>query len=368
VEFKIKKPVFSSALHKCGSTVSRRDAVPVLKNFLIQADEREVRIVGTDLELGLVARILVVDVQEQGRITVPAEKLLPIVDEAEDGDVTFKVTDGAIIEIKAGPTEWQVHGTAADDYPEVPIYDQDQSTPLNREAFLAAVRRVRKAASDDEQRLNLMMLRFRDGKVFAADGHRLHVATLPNHELDMSLPVLAVNELIRLLERSEAENAFIQITNNHLLFKIGNEVFSSGKLQAEFPDVEKAILAPTEKNNDTFKVDRTALLSAVRRVKITSDDKTHAVNLILGETEVQLSSADETGNTATEKVSAKWTGEKDRVLGLNYEYLEDLLNAFEESTIEFKLGDDAKHRKAPVRVDGEGLTAVVLPLRVDAPA
>lgn len=367
MQFIIKKPVFSSALHKCGSTVSRRDAVPVLKNFLIQADEDEIRIVGTDLELGLVARIQVVDVKETGRITAPATKLLSIVDEAVDGDIHFSVGEGDLIDISAGPTQWKIHGMSAEDYPEVPKFDPAQALSINRERYLASIRRVRKAASEDEQRLNLMMLRFIDGKVYASDGHRAHVADSPDPSLDMSLPSLAVNELIRLMERSETENIFIQVTPNHLLFKIGNEVFSSGRLQAEFPDVQKAIISPTDTNKDVFRVDRQTLLSAVKRVKITADEKTLAVSLNIDGMGATLTSADESGNQSAEKIPGNWEGTEDsRIVGLNHMYLKDALEAFEEKTLEFKFGEDKKHRKSAIRVDGEGLTVILLPLRLDA--
>jgi len=368
VQFLINKAVFQSALKKCGSTVSRRDAIPVLQNFLIQADETEVRIVGTDLELGLVARILVVDVKEQGKITVPADKLQSMVNEAEDGDVDFTVVDGTDIELKAGPTVWHIKGMSSDDYPDVPVYDSKEALDIKREPLLSAIRRVQRAASDDEQRLQLMMLRFMNGKVYASDGHRLHIADIPSEELDMSLPKLAVNELIALLDRSEAAKISVQITENQLLFKIGNEVFSSGKLQADFPDVEKMIVKPTDQNEQELKVDRQSLLTALRRVRITADEKTQAVILdVNGSGKAVLSASDETGNDATETIDAAWNGEEERSVGFNHRYLEDLLNSHDPvKSITFMLAPDTKHRKAPIKVESEGLTTIVLPLRVDA--
>lgn len=367
MQFLINKAVFQSALKKCAGTVSRRDAVPVLQNFLIQADPDEVRIVGTDLELGLVAKILIVDIQETGKITVPADKLLSIVNEAADGDISFTVHEGDEVKVTAGPTEWNIKGMNADDFPDVPSYDHALALSLNRAALLSAVKRVQRAASDDEQRLQLMMLRFTGGKVYASDGHRLHIASIPSEELDMSLPKLAVNELIALLDRSEAEAINIQITDSHLLFKIGNEVFSSGKLHAEFPDVEKLIVQPTESNNQLLGVDRSSLLSALKRVRITSDEKTQAVKVELnGDGKALLASSDETGNTAQETIDVSWNGSP-RSVGFNHKYLEDLLNAHDpEKSIEFRLAEDAKHRKAPIRVDSEGLTTIVLPLRTEA--
>lgn len=366
MQFLINKAVFQSALKKCAGTVSRRDAVPVLQNFLLQADEKEVRIVGTDLELGLVAKIVVVDIADTGKITVPADKLLSIVNEAEDGDINFSVGEADEVKVTAGPTEWNIKGMNADDFPDVPSYDQSLALSINRAGLLSAIKRVQRAASDDEQRLQLMMLRFMNGKVFASDGHRLHIAAIPNEELDMSLPKLAVNELTALLDRSEAENISIQITDSHLLFKIGNEVFSSGKLQADFPDVEKHILQPTENNDQVLRVDRQSLLSALKRVRITSDEKTQAVKVELnGNGKAILASSDESGNKAQETIDVSWEG-PNRSVGFNHKYLEDLLNAHDpEKSLEFRMADDVKHRKAPIRVDSEGLTTIVLPLRTE---
>ncbi len=57
MKFTIKKAAFLTALEKAGATISAKDNDPLLKTFNIEADEDQVRILSTDMELGSIAKI-----------------------------------------------------------------------------------------------------------------------------------------------------------------------------------------------------------------------------------------------------------------------------------------------------------------------
>ena len=60
-----------TALQSVVGVVERRQTLPVLANFLLEAREDELIVTGTDLEMELVARATVQNLAP-GRVTVPA--------------------------------------------------------------------------------------------------------------------------------------------------------------------------------------------------------------------------------------------------------------------------------------------------------
>ncbi len=172
MRFSIKKAAFHNALEKASATVSSKDNEPLLKSFNIEADSDELRILSTDLTLGSIAKIRVVDIQDTGAICAPAAKLLSIVRSSEDGDITFEVQDNQAM-VNAGRANWQLNILQPEDYPEVPTLDPEKAEEVNRESLLAAIQKVRYAASTEQVRANLMLIAFNGSRVATSDGSRL---------------------------------------------------------------------------------------------------------------------------------------------------------------------------------------------------
>ena len=58
--------------------IERRHTLPISSNVLLEVTEQQLALTGTDLEVELVATTDAVQVQQVGRVTVPAKKLLDI--------------------------------------------------------------------------------------------------------------------------------------------------------------------------------------------------------------------------------------------------------------------------------------------------
>src|SRR5690625_7550766 len=74
MKFSIPRETLLAPISQVVSVVERRQTLPVLANFLIEAVDEGLRITGTDMEVELVARAPA-DVKEKGAITVPARKI-----------------------------------------------------------------------------------------------------------------------------------------------------------------------------------------------------------------------------------------------------------------------------------------------------
>jgi hypothetical protein len=78
MRFTLQREAFLKPLAQVVNVVERRQTLPVLANFLVQVQNGQLSLTGTDLEVEMVSRIAVEDAQD-GETTIPARKLFEII-------------------------------------------------------------------------------------------------------------------------------------------------------------------------------------------------------------------------------------------------------------------------------------------------
>jgi DNA polymerase-3 subunit beta len=356
--FSIKKYVLQLMLDRVYPVVPTRDPMEVLKCFQIEVRHPDqLRIIATDMELSMIATTALVAVTTPGTAVIDARKLVDIVKHADDGEVTIRVTNGTA-RITIGRTTWAQKLKGGEDYPELPETTDVMLSTINRTTFAAALHAVRYAARD-ATRASLALIDVRAGRLTACDGARFQQATMGTFPIDFQLPIGAVDTLLKLLTKVDVTDISIGQSNNHLIFRVGTDVFVANKLLAQVPDMESTLLRPALANRHPLTLDRADLLTAVRRVRINADTETSAIALRLAPGALTVSSRDKYGNEAAETIDAGWTG-TDRVVVVNHVFLTELI-AGTNPVLHFTLGDDTKTRKSPLllRDDTAGTIGVV---------
>src|SRR6266550_1505043 len=84
------------------SALSARTTLPILLNFLLETENSKVKVVSTDLEMG-VKHYIGAEVESDGSITIPAKKFSDILHSLPNGQEIFlsMETDGKV-SIKCG--------------------------------------------------------------------------------------------------------------------------------------------------------------------------------------------------------------------------------------------------------------------------
>ncbi len=370
VEFTVRRFVLQQLLDKAATVIPSRDVMPVLKNFQIEVTHARLRIVATDLELSMISTTDLVDVAHPGVIVMPARKMLDIVREAEhDAQVHVRVeagTGGATAAVTIGRTTWNLRLQSGLDYPPMPEITDVTFTTVDRAAFAAGLASVRYAACKDANRASLMMIDVNNGRMTACDGSRFQQATVPDLPFSCQIPIGAVDDLVKLLRNPDVETIRIGHSDNHIIFTFGADVFIVNKLFAPFPDMEALLLRPALENRHTLSVDRTELLTAIKRIRINADPETSAIALALQPGKVTVQARDKFGNTAAETVDADWEG-PERTIVVNHQFLTDMVGPYDGTTCTFFLGEDTRARRSPLllRNDDAGTVGVVQQMLAD---
>ncbi len=189
------------ALTRVQSVVSTRSTIPVLANVLLEAKDGELLLTTTDMELSVSTQVAA-EVTKAGVTTLPAKRLFSVIRELPSQPIQLSVDSKDSATIECGSSFFKIMGLSADDYPEIPAPEENQSYALEPATLKHMLKCVQYAASVDETRyvLNGILFSFNNKKltVVATDGRRLalcenEVDFPAEIDLDMVVPAKAIN-------------------------------------------------------------------------------------------------------------------------------------------------------------------------------
>src|SRR5918996_1226368 len=193
--------------------VSTRTAVQVLLGVLLRAENGELQLAATDMELSLRAS-LGAEVEDEGAIVVPGKLLLDIARLLPLGEVSIEHrAEEGVVRVECGSASYRLNCYSVEDFPRLLEVDTLQAFAVDRKALLETVARVSRSASRDESRpvLTGILVRFEAGKLVmaATDSYRLAVketaletGTAP--ELEAIIPARALGELSRIAQTGDS--------------------------------------------------------------------------------------------------------------------------------------------------------------------
>ena len=106
----ISKEELTQGVQTIQSALSSRTTLPILLNFLMETEDKKIKVISTDLEMG-VKHYLKADIERDGSITIPAKKFADILHSLPDAqDVELSVDAGGKISLKCGKSRLAPEG------------------------------------------------------------------------------------------------------------------------------------------------------------------------------------------------------------------------------------------------------------------
>ncbi len=370
MEFTVSKTDLARELGLSQGVVEKKTTIPILSNVLVEAEDGQIQLTATDLELGIRCACPA-KVQKRGAGTIPARRLLDYVRLLPDADVQVKMLDNQWASLVCGRSRTRIAGMSRESYPELPVMpDPLVSIPAGLLASL--IRRTGFAISAEESRFTLngaLLLLKPDGIVMVAtDGHRLALAEatleLPalGAQFRALLPRKAMNELEK-LDGEAAEGSSVRFSGdeNHLFFDFGSRLLLSRKLTGNFPDFERVL--PKETPN-SVEIGREDFRGSLERVAQFADERSRSVRVRVEPGEVKIhSSLSDTGESE-ESVPVDYDGPAVEI-GFNAQYLLDFLRVAEANSVKLLFKDsNSAGEFRPVGSPASSYRYVVMPMRI----
>lgn len=327
---------------------------PILLNVLIKADGGLISLTTTDLEIAF-QTFCPATVHEPGEITLPAKRLLDMIDQLPDTTVELNMQAGIVL-LYSGSFHSRLQTLDADDFPTLPIMEGEITT-LPTAKLQEMVRRVQYSISDKgKYTVNgaLFTLTPNLTALVSTDGKRLALTSMAygGQEIRTIIPAKALEALLSMF--TEPTIMFSQ-HGNHLFFKSGDRLLSSRMLDLKFPTYEGII---PRANGNKATVVRASLAAALRRVGLVAEEN-GACYFTFQTNALDITSSSASVGDAAERVVIHYEGEPLKV-SCNWRYVLDFLEVCIASNITMELND---HNTPMLLTESGDHIAVVMLMR-----
>ena len=278
----ISREKLQEGLNAVTASIPVKTTLPVLANILVETTDRGIKLSGTDLDIAVSTEVAA-DVEASGAVTIPAKKLSEIARELPPAPVKRAAVGEQRITLECGRSKFKLLGLPRDEFPTFPSVRFDESWRIKSGDLQKLISHTSFAVSTEESRpiLNGVLWELRSDRMsmVATNGHRLARMTVPvtsdsAPSNDLIVPPKALEQVRRLFPAEEELE--IGRGENHIGFRSPFTAVYTRLIEGPYPNYEQVI----PKDNDRIAVaDKTALVSALKRMSVVASDQTHRIRL-----------------------------------------------------------------------------------------
>ena len=345
--------------------------MPILLNFLLETENSKVKVVSTDLEMG-VKHYINAQVESDGSITIPAKRFSDILHSLQDGqEVELSVDAGGKVQLKSGRSRFGIIGAPKSEYPILPEFNKQNAFEAPAGVLADMVKKTIFAASSDETRhvLNGVFWASNKGnlEMVATDGRRLSIVArkgvAKDRDFQVIVPTKILGELLRLLTHYEVkpesqEPLLIGVTENQIAFQYKETTLLSRLVGGTFPHYQQVIPA---KKDIIVTVGTKELLAVTKRASLCAVDRGGSVKYTLRDGELQVTAASQ-NQEFSEELPIDYKGDEFQV-AFNPQFVMDALKHVDTDKV--TLGMTTPVNPTLVEpVGGGDYRFVVMPMRL----
>lgn len=313
---KMERETLMKGIARTLGVVDRRGTMPILSNFLFQADNAGVQIAATDLEVSF-RGFYPAQVEEPGSLTLPAHYCFNLIKELPGEFLDLVGTEKANLQITVADSRYQLLGLPADQFPPVPQAAELDLVEVESAQLKEMIEKTIFSVSADDLQYHLSGIfweRVQEGvervvgtegaeseeeakveeaeevekgpynlRMVSTDGHRLTLIqrSLPESkhfaiEEGILIPRKGVTEISRLL--AEEETVALGLGQKSLALKVNHKYLFIRLLEKKFPDYRRII---PEAFAYQFALRRRGLFDTLRRISLLSTERFKGVILKL---------------------------------------------------------------------------------------
>ena len=368
MKFSCEKALLQAAISTTSRAVSPKSSIPALEGILLEAGN-DLRLTGYNLETGI-RTIVPADIREEGTLVLGARLFGEIVRKLPDDIVTFQ-SENYMVNIKCGMSEFNILGTDPEEFPELPTVEYQNSLILPQSRLKAMISQTLFAVSDNESRP------IHTGSLFEVDSNGLTIVSVDGYRLALRheaidkkegaetfsfvVPGAALSEVEKICSDVD-EPASVTQGARHVMFKVGDTMLVSRRLEGEFLAYRQAI-----PRNNTIHVEGAtrALLSSIDRVSLIISDKLKSpLRCVFDSNLLKISTKTAIGDAYDEcPLSGDGGGLE---IGFNNKYLMDALKAAPADKVRLELTTGVSPCVILPTEGEENFLYMVLPVRLKA--
>jgi len=347
--------------------ITRNLTLPILNNFLLIAEDNNLKVSSTNLEIGVTSKFPC-KVIENGEITIPAKVFQGIISNLETDKVQIETKKENNLTITTESYKGELKGESARDFPIIPKLKRSLEISFNAQELAKALGQVISFSAFSETRPEITGVLFSKVKkqdfmsLVSTDSFRLAerkvFLTKKDKETEFSfiLPQKTSSEILRVLE-GEKEIVCV-VDKNQIAFELANYNLTSRLIEGNYPDYSSLI--PKDFKTEVVVV-KEDLTKAIKLVSLLSSRVNDLKLIIKKEKNVTVYARDPDLGENSTTLAADIKGEPLEI-SFNWHYLLEGIQHVDGKKISLRLNDNTK----PVLIRSlqeANFVYVVMPIR-----
>jgi DNA polymerase III subunit beta len=349
MKFVVSSSELLSHLQAISRAISSKSQYPVLDCFLIDLNGTTLSMTASDLEVTMTTTMETESTDGDGKVALPSKMLLEILKKLPEQPLTFEIAlDSLVVDIVSEKGKYNFVGQPAEDYPQLPVVEEDKASKLQVPAslLLTGITKTLFATADDELRpvMNGILFEFSPENLtfVASDSHKLvryqRLDAKSDFEASFILPKKPAALLKNVLPR-EAGDVMVEFDNKNAFFNLPNYKLVCRLVEGNYPSYNAVI--PQENPNKAV-IDRVDLANTLGRVSIFSSQSSNLVKLHLSNDEMVVSAQDiDFSVSAFEKLKCQYDGDELEI-GFKSVFLSDILENISSGDIIIEMSDPSR--------------------------
>lgn len=325
-------------------TAEAKQTLPILGNVKVTIDDNSATFVASDLEVQVTSTISCQS-DENGTFTTPAKKLLEICNALSAYDEITLYYDGKKIEITAGKSKVSLQTLDASDYPDMVFDSESSSLKLSLDELSKLISKTSFAMAYQDARhfLNGLHICTQDGLLVAVctDGHRLakYTSTMgSDSSISIIIPrkaIIEINRIISSFSDKSKQLTEISVSNNMIMFTIGDFILISKLIEGTYPNFNKVI---PEKTESIIKLNKLVFKNSLNIISKVVNQQYKGVKLTPSSNSLHLISSNTESEIGEDVIDASYNGNEISI-GFNISYLQDVIEVIEGDFVNICIND-----------------------------
>ena len=379
MKFNIKGEQFVNSLTKLSSVIPTRSTLPILDNILFELEGNKLKLLASDLEI-FVRTTVEVEGTEDGKVAIPAKRLLEISRTLTSADISVDVNEKNKLTLKTKNGKYSLSGEPTEDFPTPEEKENLNKIELDGSILRRFISKIIHAVNNDEIRRNMSGILFDIGKselrFVATDGFRLGKIIKTNFTHDnptdhkIIVPLKTCQLILRL---NNNDDSVVEYDENLIRITFDDVDIYSKLIDDTFPNYETVI--PLD-NNKLLIIDKNNIENSLRRALIFADDITKRVKLEITNSSITIKADNpEIGAEGEETIDCEFRmkdssdvnfDEEPFSIAFNASYLIDCVSHIQTDKINFDFNTPSKAAIATPTEQSpdEDFMELVMPVRV----
>lgn len=269
MKFIINKKEMFESIKVCNSIIDNNITSPYIQGMYIKAEKNKIIIITTNGFISSKSELINnIKVIEEGSFLIKSKLFFSIMQKLKNEEILFEKVDNSVLKIRTESFDSNINIMDDEQYPNINFnYLEWQEIIIQPIIFKSILNKIIHSVSQNKEKVSVL-----NGVCIQSKENKLHIVGTDSFKLsylsyDFEGPefkiVIDSNVFLLLSEIiSFNENINLYISDNNIMIKIGNFIFSTKIIDGEYPEIKDIIRSPRD---NSLLVSKKDLIEALER-------------------------------------------------------------------------------------------------------